>query len=363
MQVREKVHGTLQALVGAATGAELRLEFEDAPAAEFDAITRHLMSEFTIAAGRYIAGRRIARYRYRDATGPILAGSLDMPATMRLHAAGRLGQFAYREGTLVRDEPLDRLVLAGLDELDRAADALDLDASTLYDARWLATALDEVRDEQFLATSRDDYIEIGDMIARASDVLPPDLDLARLASVALLHRGFELEGVAEADVPRALFIDLETLFEQAVRVALNDLLNEDDVDRGGGYERRLFSGGTDSGRANPDLVVHRTGQVRAVGDVKYKLLDTGFGEVSGAEEPDIERRKKESRADVYQLLVHARSLGAEHSFLVYAGEDRYACRYLGLSKTGANVWTVQVRPPHVREDLQRFLVDSELAAA
>src|SRR5262249_36655987 len=108
VSVREKVPGTLLALAGAAKATELRVEAVDSPATDFDAISRHLMSQFTLAASAYVADRRKPRYDYRSAQGPILAGSLDMARTIQLHAQGKLGLFAYRQGTVVRDEPLDR---------------------------------------------------------------------------------------------------------------------------------------------------------------------------------------------------------------------------------------------------------------
>lgn len=357
VQVREKVPGTLLSLIGAATGAELRIEVADSPATEFDVVSRQLLAEFTRAAGRYIADRRVARYQYRHDTGPVLAGALDMPATMRLHATGRLGVFAYRQGAVVRDEPLDRLVLAGLDELDRAATALQLGPNTVYDARWLAGALDEVRDQDFLASSRAAFLAIGDDIERDPAALVEDVDLARLAAVALLHRGFEPDLPGQGEVPRAWFIDLETLFEQAVRETLRELLDSHDVDRGESYARRMFTGGSDASRTNPDIVVHRRGAVRAAGDVKYKSLATALGELPDDEEAPTKRTMKEGRPDLYQVLVHAASLNTDHAFLIYAGEDAYASRYLGRSATGCHTWTTQVRPTHLAQDLARFVGD------
>lgn len=358
--VREKAPGTLLALIGAATGAELRVEVARSPGTDFDVVSRHLMGEFIRAAGRYIADRRKPRYQYRRSSGPVLAGSLDMPGTMRLHAStGRLGVFAYRQGTVVRDEPLDRLVLAGLDELDRAAHALRLEAGMLYDARWLAGALAEVRDDPFLALPTTGFLALGDAIERDPATQAEDVDLARLAAVALLHRGFEPELQGHGEVPRAWFLDLETLFEQAVRRTLRALLLDDEVDRGESHERRMFSGGSDASRTNPDIVVHRAGVVRAAGDVKYKTLAVALEEAPDDEEPRTPRTKKEGRPDLYQVLVHAASLGTERAFLVYAGEA-YICRYLGVSATACRTWTAQVRPTHLTEDLAQFVFDSGL---
>jgi McrBC 5-methylcytosine restriction system component len=363
------VPGTLLALIGAATGSELRIEAEKSPATDLDAISRHLMSEFTAAASAYVADRRKPRYRYRSGEGPILAGGLDMARTMRLHAGGKLGMFAYHQGSVVRDEPLDRLVLAGLDALDNSATALQLDAGTLYSARWLAGALEDVRDQRYLTTTLNEFLDAGQELERDGDQLEADVDLARLAAVALLHRGFEPDLPGNGTVPRAWFVDLETLFERAVRTTLAGLLSPAKVDRGETYGRRLFWGGVDRSRTHPDLVVHRSDNVQAVGDVKYKSLAAETENAAEDDEDEDERagfeapKRKEGRPDIYQVIAHAASLGSDKAFLVYAGEGTYACRFLGTSATGCRTWAAQVSPTHLVEDLSALVEDAGLADA
>lgn len=355
VRVDEKVSGTLLSLVAAATGGELRIVGEEAPATDFDLVSRHLMREFTIAAGRYVAERRKPRYSYRPAQGPVLAGVLDMPRTIRLHATGRLGHFAFHQGSVVRDEPLDRLVLAGLESLDRAADALRLEDEVVYEARWLAGSLAEVRDERFLLALRASLLAVADEIEWSMGQLSDDVDLARLAVVALLHRGFEPDSVRTGDVPRAWFVDLETLFESAVRATLRKLVGVESVDRGEAFPRRMFKGGNDTSRTHPDLVMHSGVDVWAVGDVKYKTLAAGAAqEDEWGSDVTPENRLKEGRPDLYQVLVHAASLDAARAFLIYAGET-FACGYPGLAATGAATWTAQVRPNELETDLARVL--------
>ena len=357
LQIVEKQPGSLLSLIKAATGAELRIEAVDSPEGVFDVVSKRLMGVFADAAGRYIAERRVPRYAYRDAASPALSGSLDMASTIRLHATGRRTLFAYKQGFVVRDEPLDRLVLAGLCELDRAGPVLGLDAQTLYDARWFAGALEAVRDERFISTPTPDFLAIADALEQDQTTSDEDVDLARLAAVALLHQGFDPGQTGAGAVPRAWFVDLERLFEQAVRRTLGELLEDDDVDRGEQYERRMFSG-LDTSRTNPDVVVHRDGRTRFVGDVKYKNL--GEGAPGGGDASD-EQTGKASRSDLYQLLVHTASLQAERAFLVYPGEY-YACQHLGRSATGSETWTVQVRVLRLENDLRRFAAEVGLSS-
>jgi hypothetical protein len=335
LRCSEKVDGTVISLVGAATGSDIHILIEDSPASEFDDVSRHLMVAFVEAASTYIATRRKARFRYRAATGPMLAGSLDMSRTILLHASGRLGIFAFDRCEAVRDEPLDRLVLAGLDELHRSGNALGLDPDLLFQARWQAGALDEVRDEEYVRTPRPHFLAIADEMERSSE-LDEDVDLARLAAIVLLHRGFGLDPRIDL-APRTWFIDLETLFEKAVRRTLGELLDPIAVDKGEPFQRRLFPTGADTARTNPDLVVHDHGQVLSVGDVKYKSIAA--------------EGKKEGRPDIYQVLVHAASLDANHAFLIYPSDQGTTSRKLGRSATGCETWIVQVRPHHLVEDL------------
>jgi len=366
--ITEKVRGALRALVGAATGAELHIEEASSPLTEFDVVSRHLMTEFTRVANKYVSERRVPRYDYRDASGPLLGGSIDIARTIRLHASGRPQDFAFSEGRVVRDSPLDRLVLGALTELDAAAPFLELDAETLYLSRTLAGALEEIRDEQFLQTTTADHLEAAYSIERDEANLPADRDLARLASIALLHQGFELDAALTGTVPRAWFVDLETLFESAVRTTLSSLLPEFAVDRGEEFERRMFTDGLNRSRANPDVVIHTAAGPMAVGDAKYKSLRLGLADNEDDGDVGGPQRKKAGRPDLYQVLVHAAAVGATTAFLVYASDATYDTRRLGISATGCTTWITEVRPSHLKADLATFVAEAlasqpQLAAA
>jgi 5-methylcytosine-specific restriction endonuclease McrBC regulatory subunit McrC len=353
--VVEKAHGAVRALVGAATGAELRIERAPSPETEFDIVSRHLMTEFTRAANAYVSERRVPRYVYKEAAGPTLGGSIDLPRTMRLHASGRPNHFAFSEGHVVRDEPLDRVVLAALNELDGAGRSLGLDDDTLYLSRTLAAALEEVRDEAFIATATEEHLAAADTVERDDRTGDLDRDLARLASIALMHRGFEPDRVATGTVPRAWFIDLETLFESAIRAAAGQLLPGWTVDRGEEFDRLMFTGGEDHSRVNPDVVIYGPAGAAAVGDAKYKSLRIGLGERDDPEEGSVARHRKEGRPDLYQLLAHAASLRAPAAFLAYVSDADFSMRRLGHSATGCATWVAELRPTHLKDDLATLL--------
>lgn len=348
--VGEKVTGSLAAMLGFATASDVVIEKAQSPAASFDALSRALMSHFVEAAGRYIADRRVAHYEYQPAVGVSLGGSIDLPRTIALHSRGLSHLLAFERGRVVRDTPLDHVTLAALDEIDRAGGALNLDQRTLYDARWLAGALDELRGGTFDLSTKLDFLDTADDIANSTESGELDIDLARLAAVVLLHQGFAFTPESEAVVPRAWFINLETLFEQAVRRRLRQLLGSHRVDRGGKLSRRLFVAGSDSSKVNPDVVVHDGDVVHAAADVKYKSLhDTDAGGENASDK--AERVRKAARADLYQLLVHSATLKAGRAFLIYASDTDYRVRYHGLASTGAQLWTAEVRVSALEEDL------------
>ncbi len=356
LRVNEKVDGALVSLVAAATGAELRTELLSAPAGDFDAVSRILLEIFIDAAGRYVADRRVPRYEYELRESPVLQGSLRLGPTIRAWASGRPGRFVFEAGRVVRDSPLDRVVLASLDEIDRSGPLLGLSPAILYRARWLAGGLEDVRDEQYLLTNRDEHLHEARVLESDPSTTPVDADLARLAAVTLLHHGFALsDDMIDARVPRAWFVDLESLFERAVRSRLDALLvaRGIDVDRGETHARRLFTAGSDKSKVNPDLVIGDGPW--AVGDVKYKSLAVALGEDQDPEDPQPRRRKKEKRPDLYQVLVHAAAMGAPRALLVYASDDVFEPRYLGEAATGARTWAAQVRPTHLDADLATLL--------
>lgn len=355
--VQEKVSGSLAAMLTFAIPSDVVIQRAESPAAAFDALSRALMTHFVEAAGRYIADRRMPQYEYQPAVGVSLGGSLDIPRTIRLHAKGLDQLLAFDRGRVVRDTPLDHVTLAALDEIDRAGSTLRLDPKTLYDARWLAGALDEVRGERYQLASKTDCLDAADEIAASAETSELDADLARLAAVVLLHHGFAFTPESEALVPRAWFINLEALFEQAVRRRLQQLLGRNRVDRGRTLSRRLFVTGTDSSNVNPDVVVHDGVVVHAAADVKYKSLREPHDLSAASGDPG--ERKKAARADLYQLLVHSKSIGARRAFLVYASDGDCRIRYHGRASTGAT-WTAEVRVSALEDDLRTVAIAAGL---
>ena len=135
-------------------------------------------------------------------------------------------------------------------------------------------------------------------------------------------------------MPRTWFLNLENLFEAAVRNVLAGLCDHGvKVYRGGEAPQAIFNKENKEYRANPDIVIASSAEEPHVGDVKYKSFDGSA-----------------ASGDVYQLLVHAEAFGAKSAFLIFPGES-YSVRKLGASRGGIDTAFFSIRVQHLREDL------------
>jgi hypothetical protein len=159
--------------------------------------------------------------------------------------------------------------------------------------------------------------------------------MLRLAGVILSHESFERTADDRTQVPRAWFLNLESLFETAVRRTLSSLCRDGWIVKRG-VKPPVFPE-TQIEFKGADLLVTRDGSVKAVGDVKYKEWAGGA-----------------DASDLYQLLVHAAAFSSPLAFLVFPGE-RFAARSLGTATTGCATWLFSVDVRRLRGDLATVL--------
>jgi 5-methylcytosine-specific restriction endonuclease McrBC regulatory subunit McrC len=115
------------------------------------------------------------------------------------------------------------------------------------------------------------------------------------------------------------FLNLEVLFERAIRQRLGAITASTvSVNKGSPSTTPVFDQ-TSSLIANPDLILTSPDAV-IVGDVKYKNW-------TGTAAP----------SDIYQLLVHAAAFDAGTAFLIYPS-DHFEAKNLTLAATGSTVW-------------------------
>ena len=184
----------------------------------------------------------------------------------------------------------------------------------------MAMLFDDCRSGEVLFGTRVDAARRADALASATTD-KVEADMLALAAILLSHESFEHDSTHLGIAPRSWFLNLETLFERAVRETLKAAFgSEGTVSSGRAFPLPIFPPKSDLFRANPDLVLRRHGENRAfVGDVKYKQ----WGSVPSA-------------SDVYQLLIHAAAFESKVAFLVFPF-DSFIARILGDAVTGTCV--------------------------
>jgi McrBC 5-methylcytosine restriction system component len=332
VECQEKVPGALIALLEAALG-DFRLLLMPAPRTDFGITISLLVRAFITEVKSYVADGRFWEYKTRRTVSPLIGGKIHMPTTISLRARGIRHQVAFDKPAITYLLDINRLVAAALWEIEILAQLVDLEEVYLTDARRMSAFFEDSHDistvglssdrprmEQLLEDSRSQ--ERGNMVA--------------LAQLLLSHSALDPLPPLPGAAPIAWFLNLETLFEQAVRHSFVAAVGPSgSVTRGSRHNRRVFPESR-ALRADPDLVVvQQTGSV--VGDVKYKAWS-----------------KSASPSDLYQLITHASVFDASIAFLIYpdASYDEFD---LGYTTAGVRVLLFAVDVRALGADIKRVL--------
>lgn len=262
----------------------------------------------------------------------LFGGPLDLRRTIALRACGRSHAVAVSRPHLTYATPKNQLISAALYEIDRLHSLVALalhDVAAVHAYLELFGVADSTGDRMLA----DDLQQIVAEVRR--DSTRQDRDLLLLAMALLEHVGFGQDGSITGQLPRAWFLKLELLFQEAVRRTLQDCCAPMIQTRQAHpSEQRIFSNVTNHYHANPDLVVEVAGTVVAIGDVKYKVWEERLDE-----------------QDLYQLVVHAAAYQAPCAFLVYP-HDSWVQYDLGLAATGCRTWAFGIDIMDMRGGLQ-----------
>lgn len=330
LEIQEKINGALVSLLRHATHEAFRVERADAPVSELGDLNALLVHQFLASVTAYASQGRNFLYTVKRQTGSLVGGRIDITKSVQLWARGLRHLLVFDKNMVTYNTPVNRIVLAALREVERLSRLVRIRQDDVVRARGLAMLFADCRDSEILFGRRAAFVDQAHALLNAP--LPgPVRDTVALASVVLAHESFEHSSEHPAAVPRTWFLNLEALFETAVRNVLAEKLRPiRRISRGGDHSRQVFARVTGEYTAHPDLVVSGAGGIEAVGDVKYKTWDGSA-----------------ASGDVYQLLVHAAAFECRHAFLVFPS-DRFEVRHLGCSATGCDVkfFTVDVRNLH-----------------
>jgi 5-methylcytosine-specific restriction endonuclease McrBC regulatory subunit McrC len=258
--------------------------------------------------------------------GSLVGGRINITKTIGLRARGLQHVLAFSRPVLTHITPKNRIVAAAISEVERVSEIITLDVADLAMARGLSLLFQDCKDAEVLFGDRDAFVRAAQRLVASGE--EGDRDLIALASVILAHQSFDYGSPVKSISPRAWFLNLENLFEVAVRQVLAAVYAPGIVTSRieAEVERRIFDKAGDEYKANPDLVLSRSEGVKAIGDVKYKAWSGSAGQ-----------------PDIYQLLVHAATYRAPIAFLVYP-HDAFEVRELGVhNDTRTWLFAVDVR--------------------
>ena len=343
IEVQEKVPGALQSLLSYAAGPAFRVEPTSSPASGLGPLTVLLVQQFLAAVTRYVARSRDSVYKREPMVACLVGGQIDIAKSIQLRARGLGHLLAFNKNVLTFDTPLNRTILAALIEVGRIAKLLDIGPSAVEKARGFALLFSDCRDSRVLVRDRLVLVrEARDLVD--SNLSPEQEDVASLAAVILAHEGFQWDRHIGSHVPRSWFLNLESLFERAVRAELQDAAPWGvSVVWGARAKRPVFEERPSQYGAQPDVILtHSDGRV-VVGDVKYK--DWTHGVVA---------------SDLYQLLVHTAAFSGAQSFLAFPSNEYVAVR-LGKAVTNTDTWLFALDLTDLRQSVSRMVWDLGIA--
>jgi len=337
LQCREKVKGALASLLRFASRNAFRVANAQGAASELDSLIILLIQQFLDATTRYASSGRKFSYVRRLFVGSLVGGKIDVTRSIRLRARGLGHLLAFEKQSASYSTPLNQTILAALSEVERLGYVIELPDEVRAKARGLALLFSDSRDVRFLNRER------SFLAAQAYQLLRTERDEAAsdviaLASVVLAHESFDALSNSPSGLPRTWFLNLEKLFETAVRNILRELYVDHSLFRGEDHPEAIFNG-VGAYRANPDIVaIGNDGSDRLIADVKYKVFD-------GAA----------SASDIYQLLAHAGAFRASRAFLIYPSDEFFHV-LLGSSRDGISVSVFGIRLDHLYDDLRAAMI-------
>jgi McrBC 5-methylcytosine restriction system component len=175
---------------------------------------------------------------------------------------------------------------------------------------------------------------------RMTDELQKALSYAR---ALLLHLGAWSDDERGYAIPDSFFLNLETLFQDAVTQVLHEIVAPIQTSEGHTLRYPLFPELRDRYIADPDFVIGGESNPFLVGDCKYKDL-SGFP----------------AHSDVYQVLSHCLALKNSTALLVYPGEQ-FSFSRLGETTSGITVHWCTVRIAELKTDLTACMKQFEFS--
>jgi 5-methylcytosine-specific restriction endonuclease McrBC regulatory subunit McrC len=337
IELEEKIPGSLLALIRHASRADFRVQPLPSQSSAIGPLISLLADQFADSVSRYLSRGRQFVYRRERQTGALVGGKLHLTGTIRLRARGLRHLAEFEKNAVVFDTPVNRVITRALRELERIHRLMPLDSSTLARARSLALLFSDCRNTEVLFGARSGFIKLAAKYqADSSDSLMRDI--MSLAGVLLAHESFEPATHDQGLLPRAWFLNLEGLFEAALRNILARIIGDNgSVRNGRSVPMPIFPEGAIHYGAHPDFVIWSSSPNCVIGDAKFKVP-----------------QEKVAPSDLYQILAHASAFAAKDAFLVYP-HDSFEVYDLGVAATGTRLWLFKVDVRNLKSSLEQLL--------
>lgn len=341
---REKIDGALVALLTYASHSTFRVAKARSTSSGLGELISLLVAQFLDAVMRYVSAGRQFSYSRTQAIGSLVGGRLNITKSIQLRARGLGHMLAFEKNTVTFNIQVNKVVLAALVEIERLSRIVRLSSELISRSRSMSMLFSDCRDHELLYRERAYFSNLANTLSkdRQTDQVK---DILALAGVILAHESFDSTKERVASSPRTWFLNLENLFETAIRKTLHRVSRSGVcVSRGNDTSPAIFDREKREFRANPDLVVTEDVNVLAIGDVKYKVFDGSA-----------------SSSDVYQLLAHTEAFKAKKAFLIFP-DEQFSFRYIGTTQNGIDTWFFSVRVKQLEEDLREVAARLEIAS-
>lgn len=341
--IQEKSPGALKALLNWSLPEDLRAVEIPSSVSATGPVLQIYARQFLTHLGYYLRHGRIKNYRSEFRSSSTPSGRVDIKGTLRLYARGVRGKIAQHNSILTADILVNRLLALAIRDVERLFDLEDGDRQMLGLARMYAPLFQDVQQREVEVWGWKTKARAFEQVLaniRMTDELQKALSYAR---AILLHLGAWSDDERGFAIPDSFFLNLETLFQDAVTQVLHETVAPIPTSKGRTLGYPLFPELRDRYIADPDFVIGRESNPFLVGDCKYKDL-SGFP----------------AHSDVYQVLSHCLALKNSTALLVYPG-DQFRLSKLGETTSGITVHWCTVRIADLKTDLRACMKQFELS--
>jgi len=335
--VAEKASGALAGMLPWASPNDVRDILLETDASSDGILLSLLIERFLASVAVYI-GRIRKAYHVKRVELLSPRGRIDIRATARLRARAMRTRVSCAQAALTTNIPSNALIALALLSLEAWSSLPGIDPTSIERARALLAFFsdcDFYKLRQLSWRIRALLFEKELSSPFRSNELAMALSYGRPIA---LHAVMSLGQEYVSNVPASLFVNLESLYEDAVLNCLKSAHGQKQVLRPTEIQRRSVLVETcEQYKASPDAIINLDAANTIILDCKYKVHE-GWP----------------AHSDMYQLMAHAQAYNAKRAMLVYPG-NVFSIRRIGSTRGEVIIDCATVRCANLREDVAALL--------